>query len=69
MYANELVKGGTKAEPIEGDYEEEERMVGANGKKGQAFEPEENFDDMMVDEGVTAHMRWTEGTTQKSSFK
>ena len=52
-YANELVKGQTKAEPIEGDYEElDQQLVGANGKKGQAFEPDENFDEMMVDEGV-----------------
>ena len=55
-YANELIKGATKAEPIEGDYEELNIQIeGANKLKGHAPESfDENFDEMMVDEGVSA---------------
>ena len=51
----QVIKGQTKIEPIEGENEElSEQLILENVKKGQAFEPEENFDEMMVDEGVSA---------------
>ena len=53
--ANELLKGQTKAEPIEGDYEQlYQQIAGADNKKIQVNDAEENFDEMMVDEGVNA---------------
>ena len=52
-----MIRGKTKAEPIDGDYSEDEQEMAAGAyKKGMEFE--ENFDEMVVDEGVCAnHMR------------
>ena len=46
--------------PIEGvDEELDEWIDGADDKKRQLHDADENFDEMMVDEGVSAtNMRW-----------
>ena len=55
--SHELVKGGTKAMPIEGDYEDDQIIAaGASSKKGRVEDFEENFDEMVVDEGVCTNM-------------
>ena len=54
----QLVKGGTKAMPIEGDYDEDQIIPAAasSKQKGQDMDCEENFDDMVVDVGVCTNM-------------
>ena len=48
-----MIKGKTKAYPMVGEYEEENSHIIAPKHK-QGLEFEENFDDMVVDEGVSA---------------
>ena len=54
ILGNELINGKTKLAPIEDAEELNEWIVGADDKKCQLYDAEENFDELMVDEGVSA---------------